>query len=148
MVAVLTLMFFHPCYTFYFPNPFLPPCQARLFDCRSPSSCHKTWTFPAEVEKVIFDPFSPFRFLAATDEGYLYSIDCRQQKPVFTLAAHTDAVTAVDFRWDGLMDLLDGCMLGWMDAWVDGWIIAGLDKRLRLWIYGCVCAVYGYFMHA
>merc|ERR1712228_1039592 len=90
---------------------------ARLFDCRSPSDCHKTWRFPAEVEKVLFDPFSPMRFVAATDEGNLYSIDCRQQKPLFTLAAHSDAITAVDFS----PSIRDCCATSSMDKTVKVW---------------------------
>ena len=71
--------------------------QARLLDCRNAASCSKTWTFDAEVEKVAFDPFSPWNFYAATEDGNLFAVDVRQQRPLFTLAAHSDAITALSF---------------------------------------------------
>ncbi|KAL3882781.1 hypothetical protein ACJMK2_029088 [Sinanodonta woodiana] len=67
----------------------------NVFDCRSPDTSFKTWTFEGEVERVVWDHFSPFNFYATTDNGHLYYLDSRQDKPVFTLSAHNEAVTGI-----------------------------------------------------
>jgi len=90
---------------------------ARLLDCRDPNKCCKTWSFPGEVEKVLFDRFSPWNFYVGSDDGKLYSLDVRKDKPLFTLAAHTDAITAL-----GLSPEIPDCC-----------VTTSMDKTLKVW---------------
>jgi len=66
----------------------------RLFDCRAPDSC-KSWGVGGEIERVVWDHFNPFRCLAATDSGSVHYMDVRQEKPIWTLSAHSEAVTGL-----------------------------------------------------
>ncbi|KAK7107363.1 hypothetical protein V1264_015302 [Littorina saxatilis] len=67
----------------------------KLFDCRDAESCHKSWTVEGVVEKVAWNHHNPLNFLTCTDQGMVYCMDVRQDKPVFTLAAHNKSVTGV-----------------------------------------------------
>ncbi|XP_022079234.1 periodic tryptophan protein 1 homolog [Acanthaster planci] len=69
--------------------------SVKVFDCRSAHDSFKTWSLDGEIERVIWDLFQPFHFLASTDKGNVYCMDVRTDKPVFTLKAHDDAVTAL-----------------------------------------------------
>jgi len=66
----------------------------RLFDCRAPDSC-KSWGVGGEIERVVWDHFNPFKCLAATDSGSVHYMDVRQEKPIWTLSAHSEAVTGL-----------------------------------------------------
>lgn len=62
----------------------------RVFDCRSEKS-FKKWKVFGEVEKVLWNHFNPFTFLAATETGHVQMIDVRNdEKPVWTLQAHSE----------------------------------------------------------
>ncbi|KAL5011104.1 hypothetical protein ScPMuIL_013409 [Solemya velum] len=67
----------------------------KMYDCRNPNKNCKSWTFGGEIERILWDMFSPQYFYAVTDGGKVYYLDSRQDKPVFTLSAHTGAVTGV-----------------------------------------------------
>ncbi|XP_014673009.1 PREDICTED: periodic tryptophan protein 1 homolog isoform X2 [Priapulus caudatus] len=79
--------------------------KAMLFDCRDPSNNHKAWQFDGEVERVIWNHFEPFYFLASTETGFVYYVDVRQTGTVFTLRAHTKAVTGLS-----LSNHIAGCL--------------------------------------
>jgi len=68
---------------------------AAVIDCRSPLENVKKWDLEGEVERALWDTFSPFQFLASTDKGNVYCVDIRQEKPIFTLSAHEQAATGV-----------------------------------------------------
>ncbi|GAB1600922.1 periodic tryptophan protein 1 homolog [Argonauta hians] len=69
---------------------------ARLFDCRDAEYNHKTWSFPgSEVERIVWNHYNPYYFYASTDKGNVYYVDVRYDKPVYTIAAHTDAVSGL-----------------------------------------------------
>ncbi|XP_064628695.1 periodic tryptophan protein 1 homolog [Lineus longissimus] len=67
----------------------------RLFDCRSSDKDCKKWTIAGEVERVVWNWSSPFHLLASSDQGFVYLLDVRTDKTVFTLSAHTGAVTGL-----------------------------------------------------
>ncbi|XP_038065265.1 periodic tryptophan protein 1 homolog [Patiria miniata] len=69
--------------------------SVKVYDCRSPHDSFKTWSLDGEIERVIWDHFQPFHFLASTDKGNIYCMDVRTDKSIFTLKAHDDAVTAL-----------------------------------------------------
>jgi len=67
----------------------------RVFDCRTVDQ-HKQWNMSGEVERVIWDHFNPYCCLASTDQGQVQYIDVRKDSgPVWTLSAHTEAVTGL-----------------------------------------------------
>jgi len=67
----------------------------RVYDCRTTDQ-HKKWDVEGEVERVIWDHFNPYFCLASTDKGQVKYIDVRvDSKPVWTLSAHTEAVTGL-----------------------------------------------------
>ena len=69
----------------------------RVFDCRTVGQ-HKKWSVGqgGEVERVVWDHFNPHRLLASSDQGSVVCVDLRQErKPVWTLSAHSDAVTGL-----------------------------------------------------
>ncbi|XP_067674061.1 periodic tryptophan protein 1 homolog [Haliotis asinina] len=69
---------------------------ARVYDCRNPEENHKTWTVQGEAEKVLWNDQSPVNFFVTTDQGIIYYMDIRHDsKPVFTLSAHSQAVTGI-----------------------------------------------------
>ncbi|XP_046382682.1 periodic tryptophan protein 1 homolog [Ischnura elegans] len=68
--------------------------RARVFDCRVEKSCLE-WDFPGEIERVIWNHFDPFCYLASTDVGTVHYVDCRNPKPIWKLMAHTKEVTGL-----------------------------------------------------
>lgn len=90
---------------------------ARLFDCRNPNTCNKTWTLDGEVEKVLFNTFSPLNFFVCTDKGMLYSMDIRKELPMFTLSAHDDSITGL-----ALSPKIPGCV-----------VTSSMDKTVKIW---------------
>ncbi|XP_053397066.1 periodic tryptophan protein 1 homolog [Mercenaria mercenaria] len=67
----------------------------KMYDCRSPDTNHKSWSMKGEIEKVLWNNFSPLNFFASTDTGHVFYMDSRQDKPVYTLSAHSESVTGL-----------------------------------------------------
>lgn len=69
-----------------------------LVDCRdamNKSNQHR-WTFDSEIERVTWNTFNTNQYLASTENGFVYAMDIRQTtKPVFSLSAHSGAVTGL-----------------------------------------------------
>jgi len=79
------------------PQVLLTGCcdgKARIFDCNQVS--HKSWTVDGEVEKVLWDHFNPFNFIVATEKGFVYMMDARNDgKSIWTLSAHSEGVNGL-----------------------------------------------------
>ncbi|WAR09128.1 PWP1-like protein [Mya arenaria] len=65
----------------------------KMYDCRSPDTSNKTWNLDGEIEKLLWNRFSPLNFFASTDTGHVYYMDSRQDKPVYSLAAHSESLS-------------------------------------------------------
>ncbi|XP_030844343.1 periodic tryptophan protein 1 homolog [Strongylocentrotus purpuratus] len=81
--------------------------RINVYDCRSEDS-FKTWTVEGEIERVLWNHFQPYNFLASTDKGYVYNYDIRTDKPLFTLHAHEKATTGISLSHT-VPDLLVTC---------------------------------------
>ncbi|CAF0807161.1 unnamed protein product [Adineta ricciae] len=69
-----------------------------LVDCRDANNKNNQhrWTFDSDIERVAWNTFDSNQFLASTENGYVYAMDIRQTTiPVFSLAAHSGAVTGL-----------------------------------------------------
>ncbi|KAI8321625.1 periodic tryptophan protein-like protein [Martensiomyces pterosporus] len=75
--------------------------RVAAFDSRAPEAIN-WWTVDADVESIMWDIHSPNHFYVATESGAVRYFDIRNVKdgkgsaPVYTLAAHDEAVSAMD----------------------------------------------------
>lgn len=67
-----------------------------LSDVRSHAE-KRLWSLPEhpEVECVMWDQQRDGYFFASTDSGLVYCMDIRSETPVYSISAHSDAVTAI-----------------------------------------------------
>ncbi|XP_068710314.1 periodic tryptophan protein 1 homolog [Montipora foliosa] len=91
--------------------------KAKVVDCRSPESNIKSWKFNSEVERVLWNHFSPFNFLVSTENGHVFCCDVRTDAPVYTLKAHDEAIPGI-----ALSSQVPGCL-----------VTASADETVKVW---------------
>lgn len=66
---------------------------AKVFDCGTENAL-QSWDLDGEAERVIWDPFDPFCFMAGTSEGSIQCFDCRKGM-LWTHQAHEKEVSGL-----------------------------------------------------
>lgn len=66
----------------------------RLFDCRY-EALVKYWEAAGEIERVLWNRFDSNYLIASTNNGYIHYIDVREDKPIWSIEAHTKEVTGL-----------------------------------------------------
>lgn len=70
----------------------------RLYDCRNPKENFKTWSYESgEIERVLWNHFSPNYFITSTSEGLIYLNDIRVDQPLTSLQAHDSSICGLSF---------------------------------------------------
>ncbi|XP_060076230.1 periodic tryptophan protein 1 homolog [Ylistrum balloti] len=114
----------------------------KVYDCRSPNDTFKSWNLDGEIERVIWDSYSPLNFFASTDSGRVYYLDSRTDKPLYTLSAHNKAVTglALSSSVKGLLTTASADQS--LKVWdvLDNKPSLILEKDLKLNDLHCLCA--------
>ncbi|KAI9360319.1 WD40-repeat-containing domain protein [Pilaira anomala] len=93
-----------------------------VLDARSPEQVTR-WQLAADVESIRWDPHHPSNFYVALENGFIQYYDVRVAengkggKPLFTLQAHDDAVSALDVN-----PLVPGCIA-----------TGSTDKSIKIW---------------
>lgn len=88
---------------------------AHVVDCRTKSS--KKWILSGEIEAVLWDVTNPYAFLAGTAGGDVFCVDIRQEKPLYTLSAHSNEVSGLTMN-----RALPGCL-----------VTCSADKIVKVW---------------
>ena len=88
-----------------------------LLDARTPDTVNR-WPLSSDVECMRWDPHQTTGFLVSLENGNVHYFDGRQTKdPLFTLAAHSTAVSAMD-----------------INPFIPGMMVTGADdKSIKLW---------------
>ncbi|XP_050074520.1 periodic tryptophan protein 1 homolog [Anopheles maculipalpis] len=95
--------------------------KVKVFDCRSTtdeSSSYKKWDLGGEVERVCWDHFNEYCFVASTNDGKVHYIDSRrEERPLWTKEMHEQEVTGL---------VLSGQVKGMLST-------ASADGSLKVW---------------
>ncbi|MCI15764.1 WD-repeat protein-like protein, partial [Trifolium medium] len=88
-------------------------------DARTPSQSCYTWPVTAGVKSLAWDPYNGYHFVASLEDGTVVCFDARvaPAASIFTLHAHTEAVTSVSYNLFGPNILATG----------------SLDQTVKLW---------------
>jgi len=70
-----------------------------IVDCQS--GAFKRWNVgKCEIEKVIWNHYNPYLFFCSTSDGHVHNFDVRNnKKPIYSIKAHSDSVTALALRY-------------------------------------------------
>ncbi|XP_050393100.2 periodic tryptophan protein 1 homolog [Patella vulgata] len=89
----------------------------KVYDCRNPNTTNRTWNLQGEVERIVWNHFSPMHFFASTDNGQVFYFDIREDKPIYKFKPHDKAVTGLC-----LSSQIPGLLVTTSD-----------DKKLKVW---------------
>lgn len=113
----------------------------RLYDCRSPHDGFKKWKLDGEIERVMWNTFQPFCFYASSEKGFVFYMDSRvDRKPVFTLSAHTGAVSGLVQSSEASTCLVTASADGFLKVWdtADNKPSCVLEKNMNMGELHCL----------